>query len=141
VLALGATVILTRTSGAIGQVTDHTVFFDFQRQVSDLRRTAFRAQAPLMVMAPPDGARASQGLQPAETPDAPRSLGVTPDGAEMVSVSLRGGWTYILSQPLRIAPSGQCQNVSADLIDEGKTRVHLITKDGACHFYRIVYVP
>jgi hypothetical protein len=80
-------------------------------------------------------------VQPAETPNEPRSLGVTPDGAEMVAVSLRGGWTYALSQPLRIGPSGQCQNISADLIGDGKPRVHLITKDGACHFYRVVFTP
>lgn len=133
VLSLGATVVLTRSSAAIAQVTDHAVFFDFQRQVSDLRRQAWRGQSPVLLTTP--AASSADGGRPAAASDGPQEPA---DGAATLSLALRPGWTYTLSRPLRMEASGECRNVTADLLRDGKLRVHLISQDKACHFIRTV---
>lgn len=132
IMALGATLVLVRSSGAVAQVTDHAVFFDFQREVSDLRRDAWRTQAPVVVYAPRAG-------EPSDTPPGQDAASdALPTDAAAVTLDLKPGWTYRLSQPLRIEASGRCRNVEVDLMEKGRARVHLVSQDNACHFIRTV---
>ncbi len=111
VMSLAAAIVMTKAGGALDQVALHTAFFDFQRQVSDLRQQAFAQKSPIVL--PP--------LQDAQSP----------------KVTLQPGWTYRLSGPLNVSAAGVCGQINADLLHDGKMRAELQSVDGACRFVRL----
>ena len=119
IMGLGAAIIIPRAAGQMDGVVIHSVAFDFQRQVSDLRRRAFDTSTPLRIVA------SGTAVEPPS------------DAAEPVTVALRSGWSYRLSAPLRLAAGGACADVTVDLVHEGRARAHLESRDAACHFTRV----
>jgi len=114
VLALVAlTVAVVLPSGAVmlDRVGAHAAFFDVQRQLSDLRLAAYRAETPTVV---------------ADTP--------TP---EAVQLTMKSGWSYSLDHPIRISEGGACGPAAVTLSRRGKTVMHLRMADAACHLLRL----
>jgi prepilin-type N-terminal cleavage/methylation domain-containing protein len=113
VLALAAAIVLPRGSVMLDRAAAHSVFFDFQRQVSDLRLEAWRTETPLLLTDP-----------------AARSPGAR-------TIALKGGWTYRLDRTLQISDGGACPPAQAQLLKNGRPVVRLASTDGLCHFRRL----
>lgn len=127
IMGLAAAIIVPRGAAALDQVVVHSVFFDFQRQISDLRATAFADQ---------------QSYDLTSSQEAPRAQIVilddrTNDPAQNITLSLRAGWQYRVSHPIRISSGGLCSDGAVDLINLGHVAAHLESHDGACHFLRV----
>lgn len=113
IFALSTAVIMPSTSRMLDQTTAHAVFFEFQRQVSDLRREANRTGEPVRIV----------------DPSMPRTEG------DRV-LELRRPWRYTLAPVLDIAEGGGCSSVSANLINQDRVVMTLRTDDGGCRFIR-----
>lgn len=113
IFALSTAVIMPSTSKMLDQTTAHAVFFEFQRQVSDLRREANRTGEPVRIIDP----------------------SMTPTEGDRV-LELRTSWRYTLAPALEIAEGGGCSNVSANLIHQDRVVMTLRTDDGGCRFIR-----
>jgi prepilin-type N-terminal cleavage/methylation domain-containing protein len=116
IMALAIAIVLPRGEAALDQMTAHAVFFDFQRQVSDLRREAYASETPTAVRAPDDTAPA----------DAAGRL-----------LRLRSGWSYRLDQPIEITAGGLCTPARVEVTKLGAPVMHLVSSDSACHFTRL----
>jgi type II secretory pathway pseudopilin PulG len=117
IMSLGAAIIVPRAATALDQVVVHSVFFDFQRQISDLRSAAFADQQGYTLVS-------SQGAAPNE------------DRGQEVTIPLRAGWQYRVERPITISSGGLCSEGGVDLMNLGRVAAHLETRDGACHFLR-----
>ena len=62
VMALAIAIVVPRGEAMLDQMTAHAVFFDFQRQMLDLRREAYAAQTPVTV-------KSSDDTDPADAAD------------------------------------------------------------------------
>lgn len=113
IFALSTAIIMPSTSRMLDQTMAHAVFFEFQRQVSDLRREANRTGEPVRIIDP---------SMPAA------------DGDRLLE--LRSPWRYTLAPALDIAEGGGCGAVSANLINQDRVVMALRTDDGACRFIR-----
>lgn len=118
ILALSTAIIMPSTARMLDQTTAHAVFFEFQRQASDLRREANRTGQALRV------------LDPAvyEQTD--------PDPALDRQIILRAPWTFSLSPSLEIAEGGLCNRTSVVLMKQEEVVMRLRTDDGTCRFVR-----
>ena len=118
IFALSTAIIMPSTARMLDQTTSHAVFFEFQRQVSDLRREANRTGVPLRVVDP------------------------SMPGAEDDRVlTLRSPWRYTLAPALDIAEGGGCSTVSANLINQDRVVMTLRTDDGTCRLIRLQAEP
>jgi prepilin-type N-terminal cleavage/methylation domain-containing protein len=115
IFALAAAVIMPSTSRMLDQATAHAVFFEFQRQVSDLRREANRTGEAIRLVDP----------------------AVTPAEGERV-VTLREPWRYTLAPALDIAPGGSCSPTTANLLKGDRVVMTLRAQDADCRFIRQV---
>lgn len=136
IMGLGAAVIMPSTARMLDQTTAHAVFFEFQREVSDLRREASRTGQAIRILDPvaQDAANASE----------PTRAELRADEALDVServLTLRGGWTYSLAPALEIEEGGRCGTVNANIINQGTVVMSLRTNDGSCRFARYVTLP
>ena len=113
IFALSASIIMPSTSRMLDQTAAHAVFFEFQRQVSDLRREANRTGEPLRLV----------------DPSMPKV-----EGDRLLE--LRAPWRYTLAPALDIAEGGGCSTVSANLIHQDRVVMTLRTEDGTCRFIR-----
>lgn len=113
IFALSAAIIMPSTSRMLDQTTAHAVFFEFQRQVSDLRREANRTGEPVRIIDPSMTAAEGDRL-----------------------LELRTSWRYTLAPALEIAEGGGCSSASANLIHQDRVVMTLRTDDGACRFIR-----
>lgn len=118
IFALSTAIIMPSTARMLDQTTSHAVFFEFQRQISDLRREANRTGEPLRVV----------------DPSMPRVEG------DRV-LELRAPWRYTLAPGLDIAEGGGCSTVSANLINQDRVVMTLRTDDGTCRFIRLQAAP
>jgi len=116
VMALAVAIVVPRGEAMLDQMTAHAVFFDFQRQVSDLRRGAYASQT---------------GVTLRGSDDADPSLA----GAR--TIPLRAGWTYRLTQPIAIGEGGACAGGNVEIQKYGRPVMHLAMADRACHFVRL----
>jgi prepilin-type N-terminal cleavage/methylation domain-containing protein len=116
IMALAVAFIAPRGEAMLDQMTAHAVFFDFQRQVSDLRREAYASQT---------------GASLRGSDDADPSL------ARARAIPLRSGWTYRLTQPITISDGGACAGGEVELLKYGRPVMHLAMADRACHFVRL----
>ncbi|MGO4411133.1 Tfp pilus assembly protein FimT/FimU [Brevundimonas sp. 2YAF1] len=114
IFALSTAIIMPSTARMLDQTTSHAVFFEFQRQVSDLRREANRTGEPLRIVDP--------------------SMPKTEDDRLL---ELRAPWRYTLAPALDIAEGGGCSTVSANLINQDRVVMTLRTDDGTCRFIRL----
>lgn len=115
IFALSAAVIMPSTSRMLDQATAHAVFFDFQKQVSDLRREANRTGEAIRLI----------------DPSAPEPL---PEGDR--TLSLRSPWRYTLAPALVIAEGGVCAPSTVNLINGDRVVMTLRMDDPTCQFTR-----
>lgn len=116
IMALAVAFVAPRGEAMLDQMTAHAVFFDFQRQVSDLRRQAYASQS---------------GVTLRGSDDADPSL------ARARALPLRAGWTYRLTQPIAISDGGACAGGQVELLKYSRPVMHLAMADRACHFVRL----
>ena len=116
IMAVAMTVVVPRGAVMMDRVVTHAVFFDFQRQISDLRREAFNNQSPLTVY--PSGA-------------------VDPNDPQGRAIPLRAAWSYRLARPIRISEGGACTPASAEILKGDVVIMHLNMADQTCHFIRL----
>lgn len=119
IFALAVAIVMPSTGRMMDQATSHAVFFDFQRQVSDLRREANRTGQALRLVDPVAAA-------PAETADQ----------ADVRTVTLRAPWRYTLAPALDIAPGGACSPTTANLLNGDRVVMTLVSQDADCRFMR-----
>lgn len=131
IFALSAAVIMPSTSRMLDQATSHAVFFEFQEQVSNLRREANRTGVAIRLTepAPQDAGHNQTSLQvtQSEAPelDPPRTI------------LLRSPWRYTLAPNLDIAAGGACSAATANLINGDRVVMTLRTSGGDCRFIRL----
>jgi prepilin-type N-terminal cleavage/methylation domain-containing protein len=116
IMALAIAVVLPRGEAMLDQMTAHAVFFDFQRQVSDVRRGAYASQTAALIRGSDDA---------------------DPQLAAARVIPLRAGWSYRLTQPIAISAGGACASGAVELIKYGRPVMHLAMADRACHFVRL----
>ena len=113
IFALSASIIMPSTSRMLDQTAAHAVFFEFQRQVSDLRREANRTGEPLRIIDP-----------------------AMPELEGDRRIELRAPWRYTLSPALSVAEGGGCSTASANLIHQDRVVMTLRSDDRTCRFIR-----
>ena len=118
IFALSTAIIMPSTARMLDQTTAHAVFFEFQRQMSDLRREANRTGVPIRVV----------------DPSMPKIEGDR-------FLELRAPWRYTLAPALDIAEGGGCSTVSANLINQDRVVMTLRSDDGTCRFIRLQTAP
>lgn len=114
-MALAAAVVMPSGAVMLDRVTAHAVFFDIQRQVSDLRLQAYRTETPVTIR---------DAVAPSPDPKA-------------IVLPLRAGWTYRLDHPIAISEGGTCQPALATVLRHGREVMHLRMADTACHLSRL----
>ena len=117
IMALAIAIVVPRGEAMLDQMTAHAVFFDFQRQASDLRREAYASQTAVSV---------------------PGSDDARGDQAGVRRIALRAGWTYRLAQPIAISEGGACSGGGGvEVLKYGRPVMRLRMADRACHFIRL----
>lgn len=116
ILALSTAVIMPSSARVLDQATSHAVFFEFQREVSDLRRQANRTGVGVTVV----------------DPATPLPL---PEGAEIIP--MRSPWRYTVAPALEIAEGGNCAPTSVNLIRDDTVVMALQSSGSNCRFIRI----
>ena len=116
IFALSTAIIMPSTSRMLDQATAHAVFFDFQKQVSDLRREANRTGVDLRLV----------------DPSAPEPL-VEGDR----KIVLRKPWRYTVAPALIIADGGVCAPATANLVNGDTVVMTLRAEDAGCQFIRL----
>ena len=114
--AMATAVIMPSTSRMLDQATAHAVFFEFQRDVSDLRREANRTGVAIRL------------VDPAATPD--------PKQGDRV-IALRRPWRYTVAPALSIAEGGACGPATVNLLNEDRVVMTLQARDATCRFIRL----
>lgn len=126
IFALSAALIMPSTSRMMDQATSHAVFFEFQEQVSNLRREANRTGVAIRLVEPAETQDAASRIaQPVTDGDAPRT------------VRLRAPWRYTLAPSLDIAAGGDCSATTANLINGDRVVMTLRSAGGDCRFIRL----
>ena len=116
ILGLSTAIIMPSSARMMDQATSHAVFFEFQREISDLRRQANRTGVAASVV----------------DPATPLPL---PEGAHVIA--LRAPWRYTVAPALEIAEGGVCAPASVNLIKDD-TVVMALQSDGSnCRFIRL----
>ena len=120
IMAMATAVIMPSTSRMLDQATSHAVFFEFQRQVSELRRQANRTGEDLRLVDPD-----MRG----------------PKGAADRTVTLRAPWRYKVAPVMEIAEGGICAPASVNLIKGDEVVMALRSQDADCQFTRLQTEP
>jgi len=115
IMAIAIALVMPRGQAMLDGMTAHAVFFDFQRQMLDLRREAYATQTPTVV-------RSSDDADPA-------------DAADRV-IPLRSQWSYRLERPITVTAGGVCTPAAVEVLKSGRAVMHLTMGDNACHFIR-----
>ena len=114
--AMATAVIMPSTSRMLDQATANAVFFEFQRDVSDLRREANRTGVAIRL------------VDPQATPD--------PDRGDRI-IGLRQPWRYTIAPALVIAEGGACGAATVNLLNEDRVVMTLQAQDATCRFIRL----
>lgn len=124
VFGLATAIIMPSTSRMLDQATSHAVFFEFQRQVSDLRREASRTGVPIRVVDP-------------EVPGA-RAASADADAEIDRTLTLRPPWRYTMAPALEIAEGGACSATSVNLARDDVVVMTLRSSGTDCRFTRLI---
>ena len=116
IMAIAIALVMPRGQAMLDGMTAHAVFFDFQRQMLDVRREAYATQTPTTV-------RSSNDSDPG-------------DAADRV-IPLRSQWSYHLERPITVSAGGVCTQAAVEVRKSGRTIMRLTTSDQACHFIRL----
>jgi prepilin-type N-terminal cleavage/methylation domain-containing protein len=116
IMAVAIALVMPRGQAMLDGMTAHAVFFDFQRQMLDLRREAYATQTPTKV-------KSSDDTDPA-------------DAADRV-IPLRSQWSYRLERPITVSAGGVCTAGAIEVLKSGRPVMQLTMGDAACHFIRL----
>lgn len=107
IMTVSVSIMAPRAGAALDQVVVHTIQFDLQRQVSDLRRRAFVNQTALdLAVGPQKGGRPGPRL-------------------EVGAASLPAGWEARLEDRVQLNPNGLCTPTRIHLSNLGKRPIDL----------------
>jgi prepilin-type N-terminal cleavage/methylation domain-containing protein len=119
IFAIATAIIMPGTSRMLDQATSHAVFFEFQRQVSDLRREANRTGVSIRIVDP--------------------AVEIEPEARFTVrQVTLRAPWRYTLAPALDIEGGGVCSPTSANLVRGDAVIMTLRSEGRTCRFVRVI---
>ena len=107
IMTVSVSIMAPRAGAALDQMVVHTLQFDLQRQISDLRRRAFVNQTVLDLVIGPqkgEGAESGQGVAAARLPI---------------------GWEAKLEDPVQLKPDGLCTLGHIHLSNLGKRPIDL----------------
>lgn len=116
IFALSTAIIMPSTSRMLDQATAHAVFFEFQLQVSDLRREANRTGVAIRLVDPSMPPPLSEGDR---------------------TLELRAPWRYTVAPALLIAEGGSCSPTTANLVNGDTVVMTLRSYDATCQFIRL----
>lgn len=119
VMALATAIILPNGARLLDQTVAQSVFFEFQRDVLQLRREANRSGSAITVL--------SAGAEPK-------------DGTERV-LTLREGWGYVLTPALAINEAGACAPGEAVITRNAEPVMRLRVEGADCRFIRYLPAP
>lgn len=121
IFGLATAIIMPSTARMLDQAMSHAVFFEFQRQVSDLRREASRTGVAIRV----------------KDPEAP---GPADEATDRI-LTLRTPWRYTMAPALEIAEGGACSSTSANLVRDDAVIMTLRSPGTDCRFIRVIPAP
>lgn len=114
--ALATAIVMPNTAKMMDQATSHAVFFEFQRDVSALRREANRTGMGLRLVDPQAVADDVNGDR---------------------KIRLRQPWTYTIAPALDIREGGICGTAAVNLVNGDRPVMNLRSEDGKCGFIRL----
>lgn len=114
IMALATAVIMPNGARLLDQTVAQAVFFEFQRDVLQLRREANRSGSAITVL----------------------SAGAPAEGEGERTLLLRAGWSYSLEPDLRIDEAGACAPGEATLMRDEAPIVFLRVEGADCRFTR-----
>ena len=117
IMALATAIILPNGARLLDQTVAQSVFFDFQRDVLQLRREANRSGSAITLL----------------------SAGAEPKDATERTLTLREGWGYALTPALVIDEAGACAPGEAILTRNTEPVMRLRVEGADCRFIR--YLP
>jgi len=117
IMALATAIILPNGGRMLDQTIAQSVFFEFQRDVLQLRREANRSGSAITVL----------------------PAGTEPAGPSERTLTMREGWSYVLTPALAIDEAGACAPVEAVLTRSGAPIMRLRMEGADCRFIR--YLP
>lgn len=115
-MALATVVVMPGMSRMLDQATAHAVFFEFQRDVSDLRREVSHSETPLRLIDPVAEADPSAGDR---------------------RIVLREPWRYTIAPAMEIAEGGVCAPSTVNLLNGDRVVMTLRSDGGDCRFSRL----
>lgn len=115
IMAIAIALVMPRGQAMLDGMTAHAVFFDFQRQMLDLRREAYATQTATAV-------KSTDDADPADVADR--------------VIPLRNQWSYRLERPITVTAGGACTPAAVEVLKSGRAVMHLTMGDDACHFIR-----
>lgn len=118
IFGIATAIIMPSTARMLDQAMSHAVFFEFQRQVSDLRRESSRTGVAIRV----------------KDPEVIQTIDPTVDR----TLSLRSPWRYTMAPALEIAEGGACSAASANLIRDDTVVMTLRSAGTDCRFIRVI---
>jgi prepilin-type N-terminal cleavage/methylation domain-containing protein len=116
ILGLSTAIIMPSSARMLDQATSHAVFFEFQREISDLRRQANRTGVGVIVVDP-------------ATP--------TPLPEEARVIPMRAPWRYTVAPAFVIADGGVCGPASVNLIKDDTVVMALQSSGPNCRLIRV----
>lgn len=129
IIGMSAAIVAPRGSVMLDRITLHAVFFDFQRQMSDLRRQAYRSEQAILPMAP---ARAG-----ADIVVVTGQARADDDVVARVPLEIKEGFTLVFDRPMLIAETGRCERANVEVMRGERRVMRLEAVDDACRFQRI----
>ncbi len=115
-MALATAIIMPGMSRMLDQATAHAVFFEFQRDVSNLRREANRSGTPLRLVDP--------------------ATAIDPDAGDR-RIVLRDPWRYTIAPAMEIAEGGVCAPTTVNLLNSDRIVMTLRSDTPDCRFSRL----
>ena len=127
IMGLATAAIMPSLSRMLDQATAHAVFFEFQRDISQIRREANRTGVNLTI------------VDPVVAPSAGRPQIRPEDGSvsEVRTIPLRAPWRYTMAPSLDVAEGGVCSPTSVNLIRDNIVVMTLQTTGTDCKFSRL----
>lgn len=116
IFAIATAVVMPFTGRLLDQATAHAVFFEFQRDVSALRRESNRTGESLRLIDPQARPDLDQGDR---------------------RIALRRPWRYTMAPALDIAEGGACGATTVNLLERDTVVMTLRTDRGDCRFSRL----
>ena len=116
IMALATAIIMPGMSRMLDQATAHAVFFEFQRDVANLRREANRSGTALRLVDP--------------------AAEIDPTAGDR-KIVLRDPWRYTIAPAMEIAEGGVCAPSSVNLLNGDRVVMTLRSDAQDCRFSRL----